>query len=95
MPAAFRWEEVRYTYHPSEWFVAYGSVRIESEQVIEILIAEYVIRELRQREEALNKRIVALQKANAIESEGSELETVNEQLEETRAKVPAKEYALY
>ncbi|KAJ5370169.1 uncharacterized protein N7496_006261 [Penicillium cataractarum] len=95
MSTAFLWKEVRYSYHPSDWFLAYGSVRIDSEQVINILVAEYAIRELRQREEALNNRIVALQKAKAIDLECSELDKANEKLEETRAKVPGKEYALY
>jgi hypothetical protein len=60
-----------------------------------MLLAEYALRNLQQREEALNHRLIALQKAKAIESDNSELEKANELLEETRAQIPRKEYDLY
>jgi hypothetical protein len=76
--------------------LSYGSQWIKPEEVIDILLSEHVLRELKQREEALNYRIVAFQKAKEIQSEDdSELENANKQLKETRSKVPMKEHALY
>ncbi|KAJ5432479.1 uncharacterized protein N7458_011635 [Penicillium daleae] len=76
--------------------LSYGSQWIKPEEVIDILLSEHVLRELKQREEALKYRIVAFQKAKEIQSEDdSELENANKQLKETRSKVPMKEHALY
>jgi hypothetical protein len=75
--------------------LGYGSTEIDKEGVMNMLLAEYALRKLQQREEALNHRLIALQKAKAIESDNSELEKANELLEETRAQIPRKEYDLY
>lgn len=76
--------------------LSYGSQWIKPEEVIDILLSEHVLRELKQREEALKYRIVAFQKAKEIQSEDdSELENANKQLKQTRSKVPMKEHVLY
>ncbi|KGO71215.1 hypothetical protein PITC_062960 [Penicillium italicum] len=73
----------------------YGLNSIARYKLTEIFIAENALRELTQREETLQNRTLALQKAMAIESDGAQLEKANQQLEMTQAQYPRKEYALY
>lgn len=73
----------------------YGSDCIARRKITDLLLAEHALRELTQREETLYRRVIALQKATAIESDRAQLNKANEQLEETQAQYPRKEYALY
>lgn len=76
--------------------LSYGPTEINPRQVIDIVLAEHALRELKQRQEALNKRIIALQKAKEVESDdSSDLENFDKQLKETRSRVIMKEYELY
>ncbi len=79
------------------WSLEYSESRREigPEKIIEIIVADHALRELKQREEALHHRVTALQKAKTLESDSSELDNTSEQLEKTRAQVPRKEYGLY
>jgi hypothetical protein len=62
----------------------------------DLIIAEHALREQIQREEALNHRATALQKATAVDSDSyTQLEEVNEQLEVVKRQYPKKEQALY
>lgn len=64
---------------------------------IDLIIAEHALREQTQREEALNHRATALQKATAVDSDPykTQLEEANERLEEAKRQCPKKEQALY
>lgn len=79
------------------YFLEYGisQRQILPATIIEIILADHALRELKQREEALHHRLTALQKAKTLESDSSEFDNANEQLEKTRAQAPEKEYRLY
>lgn len=72
-------------------------------RVTTLLLAEYALRELTQREEMLRRRAITLQKTIVIESDKPELdktnkaqlEKINEQLAEAQAQYPRKAYLLY
>jgi hypothetical protein len=92
----FRW---LHSWHNStlRYNLAYGQSdkEIGPEKIIEIILADHALRELKQREEALHHRVTALQKAKILESDSSELDNASEQLKRTRAQVPRMEYGLY
>lgn len=90
MPTQFTWDHVW-----NRYLLFYRSDSIGPGDIIKLLLAEHALRELKQREEALNHRVTALQKAKAIEPDSCELEEVNKQLEETRLQFPRKEHDLY
>ncbi|OQE16880.1 hypothetical protein PENFLA_c026G00117 [Penicillium flavigenum] len=76
---------------PDHDFLVYGSYRIARYKLTELFIAEHALRELTQLEEKLHHRAIALQKAIALESDGTQLEKANEQLEEAQSQYPRKD----
>ena len=80
-------------------FVKYGLDRVLLSKLTELFLAEHAVRELIQREERLNHKVIALKKAMVIESnenfDATEFDNANQQLKETQAEYPSKEYALY
>lgn len=91
----FRWLR---SWHNStlRYNLAYGQSgkEIGPEKIIEIILADHALRELKQCEEALHHLVTALQKAKTLESDSSELDNASEQLERTRAQDPRMEYGL-
>ncbi|CDM31728.1 unnamed protein product [Penicillium roqueforti FM164] len=64
-------------------------------RAMDLFLAEHALLEVTQCEETLHHRVIALQKATAIESNRAQLEEANKQLEEAQAQYLEKEYALY
>jgi hypothetical protein len=81
MSPQFQWD----SYYGRD-LLRYRSAEIDKQEVINMLLAEYALRNLQQREEALNHRAIALQKAKAIESDSPELERANEFLTRPESK---------
>ncbi|KGO68472.1 hypothetical protein PITC_070970 [Penicillium italicum] len=77
----------------------YGSDYALRSTLIELFLAEQALRELTQREEWLHHKVLALQKAMAIASDGksdmTQFENAKKSLEETQVQYPKREYALY
>lgn len=73
----------------------YGSDYIVRSKITELFLANLALRELTQREETLHYRAMASQKAVAIESNGTQVEKANKELEEAEAQFRRKEYVIY
>ncbi|KAJ5138790.1 uncharacterized protein N7515_003638, partial [Penicillium bovifimosum] len=81
-------------------YVIYGLLYyIHRSLLTELFLAEHALRELTQREERLHHKVIALQKAVAIESDGNSyathLENAQSQLEMARAQYPRKAHDLF
>lgn len=80
-------------------FLKYGPDYVLRSKLTELFLAEHALRELIQREEWLHHKVIALKKAMVIESnensDTTEFDNANKQLQEIQAEYPSKEYALY
>jgi hypothetical protein len=76
-------------------YLEYASNCFKRSDITGLILAEHALRELSQREETLLRKVKALQKAAAIESDRTQLENATQQLEEAQAAFPRKERALY
>ena len=80
-------------------YLKYGPNYVLLSKLNEFFFAEQALRELTQREEWLHQKVIALEKAMAIESSGKsdaiQFENANKQLKEIQAQYPRKEYDLY
>lgn len=81
----------------TKYYLKYGSKCILGGIVIRVIMAEQDLRELAQREEALEQKVKALEKTTSIEDDfdPTGLENFKSQLKTTQAQFPMKEFYLY
>lgn len=69
--------------------------RLSHSGFVPFFLAEYALRGLTQREEALQHKAKALEKASLIDDNRDQLDYVNQELQKIQAEFTAKEYAIY
>jgi hypothetical protein len=82
-------------YRHDHQYLKYGKTVFKRSDITDLIRAELALRELSQLEETLLHRVIALQKATAIESDRTQLENIKQQLEKTQGCFPRSERALY
>ena len=82
-------------YRYDHQYLKYGKTVFKRSDITDLIRAELALRELSQLEETLLYRVIALQKATAIESNRAQLENIKQQLEKTQGCFPGSERALY
>lgn len=81
--------------HHVDGFLEFRHWHAKCKTLSDLLIAEYDLRSLTQREEMVQKKVAALRKAAALEENTEQLEAATKQLEEIQLQFPRKDHILH